>query len=375
MKNVYNGWDLPQIVFSLLFVSMLITASFWVVQPFILGFAWASMVVIATWPLMIKIQGWLWGRRGLAVAAMTLLLVLVFVIPIALLVNSLIENSSPVIAWISAGRIQMPELQWLKEIPMVGHKLFSAWHNLVAGGGSAIMAKIQPYIGRTTGFFFAQAGHFGRFMLHLGLMLLFSILLYWRGEQVARGIRHFAFRLASRRGDAAVLLAGQAIRAVALGVVVTALVQGVLGGIGLALSGIPYATILTVLMILSCLVQLGPLVVLIPAIIWLYWSGDTTWGTILLVWSCVVGTLDNVLRPMLIRMGADLPMILILSGVIGGLVAFGMIGLFIGPVVLAVSYRLVMVWVNESPAPDDDPQAVVEELAEIEHERNQNSTL
>lgn len=375
MKNVYNGWDLPQIVFSLLFVSMLITASFWVVQPFILGFAWASMVVIATWPLMIKIQGWLWGRRGLAVAAMTLLLVLVFVIPIALLVNSLIENSSPVIAWISAGRIQMPELQWLKEIPMVGHKLFSAWHNLVAGGGSAIMAKIQPYIGRTTGFFFAQAGHFGRFMLHLGLMLLFSILLYWRGEQVARGIRHFAFRLASRRGDAAVLLAGQAIRAVALGVVVTALVQGVLGGIGLALSGIPYATILTVLMILSCLVQLGPLVVLIPAIIWLYWSGDTTWGTILLVWSCVVGTLDNVLRPMLIRMGADLPMILILSGVIGGLVAFGMIGLFIGPVVLAVSYRLVMVWVNESPAPDEDPHAVVEELAEIEHERHQNGTL
>ncbi|QUG75512.1 AI-2E family transporter YdiK [Erwinia sp. E602] len=375
MKNVYNGWDLPQIVFSLLFVSMLITASFWVVQPFILGFAWASMVVIATWPLMIKIQGWLWGRRGLAVAAMTLLLVLVFVIPIALLVNSLIENSSPVIAWISAGRIQMPELQWLKEIPMVGHKLFSAWNNLVAGGGSAIMAKIQPYIGRTTGFFFAQAGHFGRFMLHLGLMLLFSILLYWRGEQVARGIRHFAFRLASRRGDAAVLLAGQAIRAVALGVVVTALVQGVLGGIGLALSGIPYATILTVLMILSCLVQLGPLVVLIPAIIWLYWSGDTTWGTILLVWSCVVGTLDNVLRPMLIRMGADLPMILILSGVIGGLVAFGMIGLFIGPVVLAVSYRLVMVWVNESPAPDEDPHAVVEELAEIEHERHQNGTL
>ena len=345
------------------------------VQPFILGFAWASMVVIATWPLMIKIQGWLWGRRGLAVAAMTLLLVLVFVIPIALLVNSLIENSSPVIAWISAGRIQMPELEWLKDIPMVGHKLFSTWHNLVAGGGSAIMAKVQPYIGRTTGFFFAQAGHFGRFMLHLGLMLLFSILLYWRGERVARGIRHFAFRLASRRGDAAVLLAGQAIRAVALGVVVTALVQGVLGGIGLALSGIPYATILTVLMILSCLVQLGPLVVLIPAIIWLYWSGDTTWGTILLVWSCVVGTLDNVLRPMLIRMGADLPMILILSGVIGGLVAFGMIGLFIGPVVLAVSYRLVMVWVNESPAPDEDPQAVVEELAEIEHERHQNSTL
>lgn len=148
-------------------------------------------------------------------------------------------------------------------------------------------------------------------MVHCALMLLFSALLYWRGEQVAQGIRHFATRLAGVRGDAAVLLAAQAIRAVALGVVVTALVQAVLGGIGLAVSGVPYATLLTVLMILSCLVQLGPLPVLIPAIIWLYWT-EIPPGTVLLVWSGVVGTLDNVIRPMLIRMGADLPLILIL---------------------------------------------------------------
>lgn len=368
MKNAHKEWDMPQIVFSLLFIVLLIVASFWIVQPFVLGFAWASMVVIATWPLMIKIQGWLWGRRSLAVIAMTLILILLFIIPVALLVNSLIENSGPVVAWATAGHLQLPEMQWLRSVPLGGKKLYSVYHNMVAGGGSAIMAKVQPYIGRTSGFLFAQAGHFGRIMLHLGLMLLFSVLLYSRGEQVGHGIRHFAFRLASRRGDAAILLAGQAIRAVALGVVVTALVQGVLGGVGLAISGIPYATILTVLMIFSCLVQLGPLVVLIPAIIWLYWSGDTTWGTVLLVWSCVVGTLDNVLRPMLIRMGADLPMILILSGVIGGLVAFGMIGLFIGPVVLAVSYRLLSVWMHEAPAPMEDPLEVVEELAEIEQE-------
>ncbi len=371
IKNVQKkGWDLPQIVFSLMFIILMIVACFWVVQPFVLGFAWASMVVIATWPLMIKLQGLLWGRRSLAVIAMTLLLILLFVLPVSVLVNSLIDSSGPVIAWASAGHIQLPDMHWLNSIPLVGRKLFSAYHNLVQGGGSALMTKVQPYIGRTSGFLFAQAGHFGRFMMHLGLMLLFSVLLYARGEQVGHGIRHFAFRLASRRGDAAVLLAGQAIRAVALGVVVTALVQGLLGGIGLAISGIPYATVLTVVMILSCLVQLGPLVVLIPAIVWLYWTGDTTWGTVLLIWSCVVGTLDNVLRPMLIRMGADLPMILILSGVIGGLIAFGMIGLFIGPVVLAVSYRLVSVWVHEAPAPEDDPLEVVEELAEIEHEHS-----
>lgn len=130
----------------------------------------------------------------------------------------------------------------------------------------------------------------------------------------------------------------------------------------------PYATLLAVLMILSCPVQLGPLPVLIPAIIWLYWTG-TPRGTVLLVWSAVVGTLDNVIRPMLIRMGADLPLILILSGVIGGLIAFGMIGLFIGPVVTAVSRRLFSAWVNEAPAPCNDPDEILEEIAEIENNK------
>lgn len=362
MKNLHRTTDLPQMLFTLMFILLLIIACIWVVQPFILGFAWASMVVIATWPLMQRVQRLLWNRRSLAVAAMTLLLLLLFIIPIALLVNSLIDNSAPLVNW--ATHMKMPELLWLHDVPAIGDKLFSSYQKLVAGGGSAMMAKLQPYVGRTTGFFVAQAGHFGRLMIHLAVMLLFSALLFWRGEKVAKGMRHFAFRMAGARGDATVLLAAQAIRAVALGVVVTALVQGVLGGIGLAISGIPYATLLTVLMILCCLVQIGPLLVLVPAIIWLYWSGDTTWGTVLLVWSCIVATMDNVLRPMLIRMGADLPMILILSGVIGGLVAFGLIGLFIGPVVLAVSYRLVSVWMHEAPAPIDDPASVVEIFAE-----------
>ncbi|VEA65478.1 putative inner membrane protein [Serratia plymuthica] len=247
---------------------------------------------------------------------------------------------------------------------MFGDKVYNSYHTLVNAGGAALLAKIQPYFGQTATWFVAQAAHIGRFLLHCTLMLLFSVLLYARGEQVALGIRHFAARLAADRGDAAVVLGGQAIRAVALGVVVTALVQSVLGGIGLAVSGIPAATLLTVLIFICCVAQLGPLLVLVPAIIWLYWSGDTTWGTVLLVWSCLVATLDNVLRPVLIRMGADLPMLLILSGVIGGLLAFGMIGLFIGPVVLAVSYRLLTAWMDEAPEPTADLDEVAKELEE-----------
>ncbi len=328
MVKVSSPKDLLQILLSVLFISVMIIACLWIVRPFVLGFAWAGTVVLSTWPVMLKLQRLLWGKRSLAVLVMTFLLLMLFVIPVALLVNSLVDS-----------------------------------------GGSAIMAKIRPYIGTTTTWFLGQAVHIGRFLMHCGLMLLFSVLLYAKGETLGKGIRHFAFRLAGNRGDAAVLLAAQAIRAVALGVVVTALVQSVLGGLGLAVAGIPNATLLTVLMMLCCLVQIGPLLVLIPSIIWLYWSGDTTWGTVLLVWSCIVGTIDNFIRPVLIRMGADLPMILILSGVIGGLIAFGMIGLFIGPVVLAVSYRLISVWMHETPPPQYDADEVVELLEEHEEEQ------
>ncbi|CAI1567918.1 putative inner membrane protein [Serratia grimesii] len=361
-----SRYDLPRIIFGVLFIAIMIVACFWVIQPFILGFAWAGMVVIATWPLLIKLQKILWGRRSLAVVVMTILLILLFILPISLLVSSVVDNSAPVVAWASTpGKFHIPDLAWLQSIPMIGDKIYTSYHTLVSAGGTALVAKVQPYFGQTATWFVAQAAHIGRLLLHCTLMLLFSVLLYARGEQVALGIRHFATRLGASRGDAAVVLAGQAIRAVALGVVVTALVQSVLGGIGLAITGIPAATLLTVLIFICCVAQLGPLLVLVPAIIWLYWSGDTTWGTVLLVWSCVVATLDNVLRPVLIRMGADLPMLLILSGVIGGLLAFGMIGLFIGPVVLAVSYRLLTAWMSEAPEPTADVKEVAKDLEQM----------
>ncbi|RBP14942.1 AI-2E family transporter YdiK [Pseudocitrobacter faecalis] len=366
MSTLQRPRDIPQILLSVLFLALMIIACLWIIQPFILGFAWAATIVIATWPVLLRLQRILFGRRSLAVLVMTLLLFLLFVIPIALLVNSVVDGSAPLIHDITSGTLELPDFAWLNSIPFVGAKLDQGWHSLLDMGGSAIMAKVRPYIGTTTTWFVGQAAHIGRFLLHCGLMLLFSALLYWQGEKVAFGIRYFATRLASKRGDAAVLLAGQAIRAVALGVVVTALTQAILGGIGLAITGVPYATLLTVVMIFSCLVQLGPLIVLIPSIIWLYWTGDTTWGTVLLVWSCVVGTMDNFIRPVLIRMGADLPMILILSGVIGGLVAFGMIGLFIGPVVLAVSWRLFDAWMHEVPPPTTDPDQVLEELQQFD---------
>jgi predicted PurR-regulated permease PerM len=154
-----------------------------------------------------------------------------------------------------------------------------------------------------------------------------------------------------------VRIAGQSIRAVALGIIVTAVVQAGLAGIGLGVAGVPYALALTALIFMLCLAQLGPLQVLLPVVIWLYWQDVNTTATLLLVWSLLVGSLDNFLRPILIRRGADLPFLLIMAGVIGGLLAFGVIGLFIGPVVLAVSYRLLEAWIEDRTDPSPAPTA------------------
>lgn len=351
MNNTGNGNDLPKLMFGIAFLTLLFVASLSIIRPFVLSFSWASMVVIATWPLLLRLQRFFVGRRTPAVILMILLLLLLFVIPIGLIINSVLDNSGPMIAWLNNPiNWRLPDLLWLKEIPSIGEWLYHTWSNLIADGGSVLLTKTQPYFGQASNWLVTQTTSISLFILQCVLMLLFSAVLYSHGDQVAAGVRRFAFRLAHQRGDAAVILAAQAIQAVALGVVVTAFAQSILGGIGLAVADIPYAVILTILMFVCCLIQLGPLLILIPAVIWLYWSGDNMSATVLLVWSVVVGTMDAVLRPILIRMGADLPLLLILSGVIGGLLAFGMIGLFIGPVILAVSYRLLSAWMNETPA-------------------------
>jgi predicted PurR-regulated permease PerM len=144
-------------------------------------------------------------------------------------------------------------------------------------------------------------------------------------------------------------LAAKAVRSVALGVLVTALVQSALAGLGLWVAGVPHPGLFTAIAFVLAVAQLGPLLVLMPAVIWLYSTGHAGWGTALLIWSIPVIALDNVLRPILIRRGVELPMLLIISGVIGGLIAFGVIGLFVGPVVLAASYTLLRAWIAEGP--------------------------
>jgi predicted PurR-regulated permease PerM len=347
--------DLAKTTLGVLTLVVLIGSSLWILRPFLGAAIWASMVVVATWPAFLRVEARLWKRRSLAVLVMVLILLLLFVLPLTLAISTIAVNAEEVITWvkslISRGPPQLPG--WVLQLPLVGPRLVAAWNELVGSGVAGLEARITPYARQVTGWLFAQAGAVGGLTLQVLLTVVIAGLMYAGGESAAAMVRRFGRKLGGQRGEDAVLLAGKAIRGVALGVGVTAFVQAVMGGIGLAIAGVPFAALLTAVMFMLCIVQVGPTLVLAPAVIWVFWSGSTGWGIFLLVWTVIVGTMDNFLRPILIRRGADLPLVLIFAGVIGGLLAFGLVGIFVGPVMLAVSYTLIVAWLQ-----DPEPRAV-----------------
>jgi len=345
--------DLTRITLAVAAIGALTFASFWVLRPFLGPTIWATMIVVATWPAMLMIERRVGGRRWIAALVMTFAMLIVFVIPFLLAVTTLVENadriSELVTRLLASGLPQAPE--WVSKVPLVGDKLTATWNEFADAGADGLLPRLQPFAGGAMQWFLKEAGTIGGALLQFLLTVIISAIMFFYGDTAAKGVRAFARRLAGVRGEEAVELGGQAIRGVALGVVVTALAQSVLGGIGLAVTGVPFAAVLTALMFILCIAQIGPLLVLVPAVAWMYWKGDTGWATVLVIFAAVCGTMDNFLRPWLIKMGADLPLMLIFAGVIGGLLSFGLIGIFVGPLVLAVSYRLVEAWVKDEHPP------------------------
>jgi len=351
--------DLTRTTLAVLFVAGLIAVCFWILRPFLPALIWATTLVVATWPVMLRVQHRLWNRRGPAVAVMTIALLLVFVVPFWLAITTIIDNFDRIVGWgtsLKSFKLPPPP-EFIATIPLFGERATQFWESIAASGVEPLVAKAAPYAGDAASWFVAALGGLGIVFVQFLLTIAIAATLYAGGERAAGIAQRFGYRLAGERGEQSVRLAGQAIRSVALGVVVTAVLQSVLGGIGIALAGVPFAAVLTAFMFMLCIAQLGPLPVLVPVVIWLYWSGASGWGTFMVVWTIIVGSLDSILRPLLISKGAHLPLVVLLAGVIGGLIAFGLVGIFLGPVVLAVGYTLLQSWMAEETIPRNEVAA------------------
>ncbi len=345
--------DVTRITIQVLVIGLLIVASLWTMQAFIGPLVWATAIVVATWPMLEGVQRRLGGSRALATTVMTVVMLLIFVVPFFLAIGAMLDASadgvSVVRSYLKTGLGPPPS--WLGSIPFAGERLTAQWLELSAGGPEAFGEAIRPHVKSVAAWLLAITGGFGGLFVHFLLTVIIAAILYASGETAARGVRAFASRLGGPRGDGAVVLAGQSVRSVALGVVVTALIQTTLAGLGMWVCGVPHPGLLTAIVFVLCIAQIGPFPVLIPAMIWMFAHASTGWAIAFLIWSIPVGILDNFLRPILISRGVELPLILIFAGVIGGLLAFGVIGLFLGPVILAVTYSSVGAWIGEKPAP------------------------
>jgi predicted PurR-regulated permease PerM len=344
--------DLTRSTLAIFFIVGLLALSLWVLSPFLAATVWATMIVVATWPWLIALERLFGGRRTPAVAVMSVGMLLLLVAPLWWAITTIADRSEQLTSFwntlMDKGIPAPPD--WVEAIPYVGEKIATAWQGFIDGGASGLLDHITPYASSTGRWLLSQFGGLGGMLIQFLLVVVIAAILYASGEAAAAMARAFGKRLAGERGEDAIVLAGQAIRAVALGVGVTALVQTVLGGLGLVIAGVPFAAVLSAAMLMLCIAQAGPSLVLFPAVAWMYWEGDMGWATFLLVWSLVVVSLDNFLRPMLIKRGADLPLLLIFAGVIGGLLSFGLIGIFVGPVALAVTYTLLRAWMAEPGA-------------------------
>ena len=358
--NAVAPWDLTRVVLHVLSVLGLTVTSLWLLSPFIPAVIWATMIVVATWPAMRAVEARLWGKRSLAVAVMTLVMLVLVVVPLAIAVvaimtnvENVVEGARSVVVIATSGP---PE--WVRDLPFVGSRLADEWTRLASLRPEDLASRLTPYVTGVLLWGLGQVGGFGALFVQFFLTVVMAAILYAYGETAAAGVLAFMRRLAGENGDRVVVLSAQAIRAVALGVVVTALAQSIVGGIGLLIAGVPYPMLLTAVMLLLGVAQIGALPVMAGSVAWLYWQGDVTWGTVMLVWAVFTTTFDNFLRPFLIKRGADLPLMLIFAGVIGGLLALGVVGLFVGPVLFAVTYTLLIAWVNQGNPTAPMPVAV-----------------
>src|SRR5215831_18482871 len=239
MRTTQISWDVTRVLFAVVAIGGLIAASFWIVRPFLPATIWAVMIVVATWPEMRWIDQKLGNRRGIAVTIMTAAMLAIILVPVAIAVTTLIDRADEIARWTkSMSHFSVPPPPaWLLSLPLVGARLGARWQEVAA---------MQP--------------------------LALAALLYAQGEPAAEWVIAFARRLAGGQGERAVRLSGQAIRAIALGIVVTALVQSIVGGIGLVIAGVPHATILTAVIFLLGVAQIGAVPVMVGAVIWLFWQ-------------------------------------------------------------------------------------------------------
>lgn len=337
------------VVISLLLI--LAIGCFLVLRPFLSALLWALILAFSTWPLHSRLVRAFGGRRTLAASLMTLLVAAVFILPPVAVGSSLADSVATVVGMSRTLLEQGPPgpPYWIAGLPLIGQPLHDYWLELEQLG-TGWTSELQPYLETARDLALSTGVTLGEAVLQLGLSVLAAFFFFRDGAEGARRLFAAFERLVGERAQRLLEVAGSTIKGVVYGIIGTAIAQGSLQAIGLWLAGVPAALFLGFLTFFLSFVPMGPGLVWLPAAIWLFYKGAFGWGIFMTLWGFfAVSGVDNVLKPYLISRGSNLPLILVFLGVLGGVFAFGFLGVFLGPTLLALGYTLIQEWTANAP--------------------------
>ena len=350
MENVATGKGIDSVVVDIVvrlaFLSLLAYWSLLLIGPFITVVLWGIVLTVALYPIFTWLRARLGGRGSLAATLITIVLLLIVIGPTSLLATALIDSLHGLSQRMEAGTLHVPPpADSVQDWPLVGGKLYPLW-SLASTNLEEALVRVGPKLKALGVAFLSVAADLGLGILQFAVSVIIAGLLFVPAGHLATGIKAFAKRIVAARGEQFVDLAGATIRNVARGVIGISLLQSLLIGVGLLVAGVPGAGLITFGALILGIVQIGPGILVIGALIWAWMGMDTIGALIFTFYMIPVTLLDNILKPIVMSRGLSTPMLVIFIGVIGGTLAHGIIGLFLGPIVLAVAYELLLFWVR-----------------------------
>ena len=341
--------------------ALLLVGCLVVIFPFLTAVLWAIVLCFTTWPVYSRLLVLVRGRRTLAAALMTIAILLVLVTPFAVIAASLSDDVprafDGVREFLAAGPPKPPA--WLVKLPVIGGSLTQLWADF-AGSSAYRMAQLRRFIEPLKGWFLAAGTALAGGLFHMILSLFVLFFLYRDGVTVAGRATSAIDRLAGEQGRGLLDLAGRTVRSVVYGILGTALAQSIIAGIGFLIAGVPQAALLALLTFFLSILPIGPPLIWIPVAIYFFVHGVVGWGIFMIVWGMLISSVDNVVKPLIISRGGDLPFIIILLGILGGALTFGFIGVFLGPTLLAVGFELLRAWTQPVAAPAEPRSGTIE---------------
>ena len=346
LRQLLPAEGIIQLVIRLGLLALLIFWTFLIIQPFVPILTWSAVLAVAFYPAFSWVAKRLGGRPRLAAAILTLVTLGIIIGPVAWLGVSAVEGIRDLAGQIGTGDLVLQAApERIKDWPVIGPQLYDLW-NQAYTNVRAMLREVAPYLKPLAGMMLSFAGDAGLGTLQFLLSVFVAGFLFPYGPQLVAAVRGFLFRIVPEQSEHFLELAGATIRAVSQGVIGVAILQSLLAGIGFKLAGVPSAGLLAFVALLLSIVQIGPFLVLLPVVIWIWTAKDVTTALLLTAFFIAVGLLDNILKPLVMGRGLTTPTLVILIGVIGGTLAHGIIGLFIGPIILSVAWELSAAWIR-----------------------------